>query len=276
METTKQEPTIADLIRRVTEGNETVMDVSVGEDGERKVRFGQRKLQPELPMLKRTESPPKAHAFHTAESLTAYLAQYGSETTVVLLDTTALKGCAVLSETDGNQFELLAFEPVRHPLFAEWSAILGRRVDVIQFAEFVMGHRRQIIAPDGKETALLFSQLQASTKTTVARGQGRTAINGVMCETKIQGKTAEAFVELPDSLTIRLPLFIGEPEQNIEIDLLVGSQDATIWVSASASGVLDAQLRAFSGMADRIREELTEAVVGLGRVGHGAWKYLQA
>jgi hypothetical protein len=97
-----------------------------------------------------------------------------------------------------------------------------------------------------------------------------------MVETKIQGKTAEAFVELPETLTIRLPLFVGEPESDIEIDLLVGSQDTTIWVSASASGVLDAQLRAFSAMCDRIKEELTEAVVGLGSVKHGSWKYLQA
>ena len=272
----KDQVTVADLLRRVTEGQETVFDIEVDEHGSRKVSFGQRELQPELPTPTRQESPPRAHVFHTADSLIEYVQKYGAGDTVILLDVPAMNGCVVLSDVSDEQFELLPFQPMQHPLFVEWSKMLGKRIDVLMFAEFVMGHRRQIVAPDGREAAMIFSQLQASTKMTVARGQGKAAINGVMVETKIQGKTGEAFVELPESLTVRLPLFVGEPEADIEIDLLVGSADTSIWVSASAAGVLDAQLQAFTAMADKIRDGLPEMTVGLGRVGHGAWKYLQA
>ena len=272
----KNQVTVADLLRRVTEGQETVFDIEVDEHGSRKVSFGQRELQPELPTPTRQESPPRAHVFHTADTLIDYVEKYGDANTVILLDVPAMNGCVVLDDKAEEQFELLPFQPMQHPLFVEWYKMLGTRIDVLTFAEFVMGHRRQIVAPDGREAAMIFSQLQASTKMTVARGQGKAAINGVMVETKIQGKPGEAFVELPESLTVRLPLFVGEPEVEIEIDLLVGSTDTSIWVSASAAGVLDAQLRAFTAMVDKIRDGLPEMTVGLGRVGYGAWKYLQA
>lgn len=272
----KDQVTVADILRRVTEGQETVFDIEVDEHGSRTIKFGQRKLQPELPTPTRQESPPRAHVFHTADSLIGYVEKYGDGDTVILLDVPTMNGCVVLDDLRKDQFELLPFQPMQHPLFLEWYKMLGRRVDVLQFAEFVMGHRRQIVAPDGREAAMIFSQLQSSTKMTVARGQGKAAINGVMVETKIQGKTGEAFVELPESLTVRLPLFVGEPEAEIEIDLLVGSQDTSIWVSASASGVLDAQLQAFTAMADKISDGLPEMTVGLGRVSHSAWKYIQA
>lgn len=272
----KDQVTVADILRRVTEGQETVFDIEVDEHGSRTILFGQRKLQPELPTPTRQESPPRAHGFNTPDALISYVEKYGDFNTLILLDVPKLRGDVILNEKADEQFELLSFAPIEHPLFAEWRAVLGKRMDVLAFAEFVMGHRRQVVQPDGREAAMVFSQLQASTKMTVARGQGRSAINGVMVETKIQGKTGEAFVELPESLTVRLPLFVGEPEQDIEIDLLIGSQDTSIWVSASAAGVLDAQLQAFTAMADKIREELPEMTVGLGRVGYGAWKYLQA
>lgn len=269
------ETTISKLLRRVTEGQESIVELS--KEGDlTKIAFGQRKLQPELPTPTRMESPPRAHIFHTADSLLGYVERYGCDNTVILLDVPAMSGCVVLDDKADEQFESLPFQPMQHPLFVEWSKMLGRRIDVLQFAEFVMGHRRQIVVPDGREAAIVFSQLQASTKMTVARGQGKGAINGVMVETKIQGKTGEAFVELPESLTVRLPLFVGEPEADIEIDLLIGSQDTSIWVSASAAGVLDAQLQAFTAMADKIRDGLPEMTVGLGRIAHGAWKYLQA
>lgn len=272
---TTDQTTISDLLRRVTEGQESILELS--KDGDlKRIAFGQRKLQPELPTPTRQESPPRAHVFHTADSLIAYAEKYGDCDTVILLDVPSMNGCVVLSDVADQQFELLPFQPTQHPLFVEWSKMLGRRIDVLQFAEFIMGHRRQIVSPDGREAAMIFSQLQASTKMTVARGQGKAAINGIMIETKIQGKAGEAFVELPESLTVRLPLFVGEPEQDIEIDLLIGSQDTSIWVSASAAGVLDAQLQAFTAMADKIRDGLPEMTVGLGRVAHGAWKYIQA
>jgi hypothetical protein len=267
--------TIAKLLRRVTEGQESILELS--KEGEvTKVAFGSRKLQPELPVMIRSESPPRAHVFHTPGSLVDYVTMYGNDKTVILLDVPAMKGAVVLDETNFDQFECLPFEPVKHPLFSEWAAMLGKRLDVLQFAEFVMGHRRQVVQPDGREVAMIFSQLQASTKMTVARGQGKQALNGVMVETTIQGKKGEAFVELPESITIRLPLFVGEPESEIEIDLLVGAEGDRLWVSASASGVLAAQFVAFERMADAIKSGCESATVGLGRVSHGKWDYLRA
>lgn len=275
-EQTKPDTSIADLIRKVTDGAETVMDIGLDAAGNQTVRFGQRKLQPELPTMVRSESPPRAHVFHTPQSVVEYVETYGCGTTVILLDVPAMRGCVVLDEARDEQFECLPFEPIKHPLFAEWAAILGKRMDVLQFAEFVMGHRRQVVHPDGRDVALTFSQLTASTKMTVNRGQGKTALNGVMVETTIQGKKGEAFVELPESLTIRLPLFVGEDPSDIEIDLLIGANGEAIWVSASAAGVLQAQFEAFDRMAAAIKEGCQEATVGFGRVNYSEWDYLEA
>jgi hypothetical protein len=266
--------TIADILRRVTEGQETVLDVSAGG---KSVTFGSRKLQPELLELKRTESPPRSHTLHTAEAVSDYVNRYGSNDTVVLLDTTTLTGRVVLKETADKQRETLKFEPQLHPLFREWLPLIGQRTPVSTFAEFAIGHRRQIVAPDGRTVALLFGQMRARKEVTIAVGEGKSAINGVMVTTTIQGKPSQEFVEVPDFITIRVPLFVGGDDQDIEIDLTVGESNGTIYVLCSASGVEEAKHKAFDAMCEAIRAGIDyESVIVLGAHGAGTWNYLKA
>lgn len=269
-----EKTTIEKLLRRVAEGQETVIDVAA--DG-KSVTFGQRKLQPELPMLQRTESPPRAHVLHTAEAVADYVNRYGNNDTVVLLDATSLSGRVVVSETANKQRETLTFSPQLHPLFREWIPLIGQRTPVPVFAEFAIGHRRQIVAPDGRTVALLFGQMRARKEVTISVGEGKSAINGVMVTTTIQGKPSQEFVEVPDFLTIRVPLFVGGSPQDIEIDLTVGESGGTIYVLCSASGVEEAKHKAFDAMCTAIREGIThEAVIVLGAHGAGTWNYLKA
>jgi hypothetical protein len=271
------ESTIAEILRRVTEGQETVIDIEVDEHGSRTVKFGNRKLQPGLPELERTESPPRAHTLHTAEAVADYVNRYGSNDTVVLLDATTLTGRVVLRETADKQRETLKFEPQLHPLFREWLPLIGQRTPVSTFAEFAIGHRRQIVSPDGRTVALLFGQMRARKEVTISVGEGKSAINGVMVTTTIQGKPSQEFVEVPDFITVHVPLFVGGEPKDIEIDLTVGESNGTIYVLCSASGVEEAKHQAFDAMCAAIREGIThEAVIVLGAHGSGQWNYLKA
>lgn len=270
--------TLDTLLRRVVDGQETVFDVATEADGTRKVIVGQRKLQPEILPPQRAESPARAHVLHTAAAVCDYVNEYGSDKTVILLDSTTLDGRIVLYEDADEGFEVLTFKPVVHPLFAEWEPMLTHRVEVAIFAEFILGHRRQVIEPDGKTLAGIFSQVRADKTTEIHRGTGKNAINGVTVSVKISGKVQELPVELPDTIQILVPLFVGMDPSVIEVDLLVQEFDNKVYVSASAAGVLEAKHAAFAAMVEEIREgiEYEKATVGLGKIGHSQWAYLKA
>lgn len=277
--------TVETLLRSCPPGKETVFDLVRELDPEGKpvqrlvVQTVERPKEPS-PEPRRAESPPRAHVFHDGEAFSAYLLANGGSQTVVLADVAAGAMTAVLDDGAADGLELVRFEVQTHPLWKSWEQLLAcdGGVELREFARFVMTRRRQIVAPDGRELAITLNQVTATKKITRQVGQGVRAVNGLVIETLIQGTAREIPVELPESLTLELPLVLGGARQRIDLDLLVQAGEDGIVVHLAAPGAAEARLAAFETLVDGVRAGLSEtgAVVGLGRIAHGQWKYLPA
>lgn len=262
---------VSELLRKVTEGNETILDVNA-QGG---LKVSQRKLQPEVPEY--MDEPPIAranardHVFHDVDAFCEYLKVEGSkDSTLVLADAKSRTVTAILDENSETDREIIRLNAIEHPLFTPWGGMLDRACPVLDFAMHCMKHRRAVIEPDGKELALTFSQLKMSKSISIATGVGKKSLNGVMTEVNIGGEVRGYAVELPESITIECPLFIGTAPQRIDIDLLVTDQGTSIVVVAVAPDVEAQRIAAFEQFVSTIREQ-TGYLVGLGTVQHRKW-----
>lgn len=267
-----------ELLTNVRVGEQTVFDVAGGPEA-RKLTVELRKLHPEEARPpKRAESPAKKHEFFAAASLAAYLAKYGSEHTVVFADPNAEMIHAVLDERAKDGFEVLTMRPALHPLWKPWAEVAGRRVPLRDFAQFVAQNRRVIVQPDGKSLTLMLSQVRASVSVEVQHGRGKEAVNGLMIKTKIQGVEKQDSVEIPDEITIDVPLYVDTENRPIELDLcLEADRDGEVSVLVSAGTVAEARVAAFEDMVEVIRAGIADkgATVTFGRPQHGPWAYLR-
>lgn len=277
--------TVETLLRSCPPGKETLFDLVRELDPEGKPVGRLVVTTVELPKMqspepRRAESPPRAHVFHDGEAFGAYLQANGGSQTVVLADVAAGAMTAVLDDAATDGRELVRFEVQTHPLWKAWEQLLACEdgVELREFARFVMTRRRQICEPDGRELAITLNQVTATKKITRQVGQGVRAVNGLVIETQIQGTAREIPVELPDSLTLELPLVLGGKRQRIDLDLLVQAGEDGIVVHLAAPGAAEARLAAFEELVAALRAELSanHVVVGLGRIAHGTWKYLPA
>lgn len=273
---------IGQLLRAVRPGQENIIDLVAEQlaDGtpHKRVTLGQRTLQAEAPKPpQRAESPRRAHRFADLAGFVAYLRKYKSTEgdTVVLADVGNQTIAATLDEKAVSGFEVVTLKPAVHPLFAPWADLLeAGQIEIGKFAEFLLANRRVVSSPDGMELVATFSQVRASVNTTIKRGIGNKSINGVMVTVEIAGESKAQPVDLPNSITIQAPLFVGTSEQDIEIDLLLTSPSAgVIAVTLTSAGVLEARVAAFLDMLEAIRgvEGLT---VGMGRPAVKPWAYV--
>lgn len=278
--------TVEHLLRSCPPGKETLFDLVRELDPEGKpvgrllVQTVERPKEPS-PEPRRAESPPRAHTFFEAAAFAQYLADRGAPETVVLADVRASAMVAVLDDQADRGFELIRFEVQPHPLWEAWEQLLACQdgVELREFARFVMTRRRQIREPDGRELAITLNQVTATKKITRQVGQGVRAVNGLVIETQIQGTAREIPVELPDSLTLELPLVLGGTVQTIHLDLLVQAGEDGIVVHLAAPGAAEARLATFEALVEEVRRLLPydrRVIVGLGRIAHGTWKYLPA
>ena len=231
-------------------------------------------LQPEQPKHpQKRQSPARAHVFHDIDGFVEYLEEYRTENTVVLTNVEAQSICAILDDKAYNGFETIRMQPIIHPLFEAWESLLDVNCTVNTFAEFIMSNRRQIIDPDGRETALLFGQIRAAINTTIQKGRGKSSINGIMVETEIQGERNSEPVELPETITIECPLYVGTEPIRIEFDLLVHMSCDEVAVRMSSSQVKAARIDIFMAMIENLRS-IGKLLVGLGQPDHRDWNYL--
>lgn len=271
--------TLADFLRNVQAGQETAIEVArqiCPDTGAMTVRLAleRRQLQPEPPNHPlRVESLARAHEFHDPEALAAYLATYGGANTVAWASVDERTITACLDEKAGHQRELVTCRPTLHPIFEPWHTVLADALDIGDFAAFVRQNRRTIVDPPGADVAMLFGQVIASRHTTMHRGTGRHAINGVVCETEIQGVARTEPVDLPDTLTIEAPLFLRSEPARLAIDLTVRlNADDAVVVIATSPDVAERMLDAFEAMLDALRGRGVAA--GLGRPQYKPWEYL--
>jgi len=249
---------LSELLREVLPKEETVFEVAremIG-DGDAAVpattiKVMRRELQPEKPFAPdRRESPRRAHTCHEATGFAGYCLKHGTgKSVVVMADMITCEMKAVLDEKADGGFEVIGLKPAMHPLFKPWSEILDRTLPVKKFAEFIMANRRVIKGENVRELAMVFRQVHASIETELSQGVGNNSLNGLTIRTKIQAAGKSEHVDVPDTITVEVPLFIGTPAETIEIDLLAMADEQNgVTITASASMVLEAQSAAFTKM----------------------------
>lgn len=281
---------LKDLLENVRVGERTVLDVA-GDEKERKLTVELRKVHPEVPRPPmRQESPPRAHEFISALSLGDYLSRYGQKETVVFADPVNELMHAVIDERASAGLEILKMTPAVHPLWKPWLGVLGRKVPVEDFAEFVATNRRTIVEAsgaacgeiDGKELSQLLSQVRASVQVEIHRSKPRPGslpcVNGVLVTTRIQGVEEKGTVDMPDMLKLRVPLYVTTDPVDLEVDLALDADtEGNVSVLVTAGTVQEAKVQAFEAMVDTVRKA-TEAhgmVLTFGAPKHGAWNYLR-
>lgn len=278
----KQEPkpdSLEALITLAPENTATVFDL-LAEGGEsvKTIEVKRRTLQPEPPNEKEVaRAKARAHQFHSAEEFAAYIKRESSveESAVVLGDVDSKMVVCVLSEDSPSDRESISFLAKQHPLFDEWEKLLkSEELEVLEFAKFCQKNRRTIVQPDGRELAMIFSQVKMAKTVTVNRGLGKKSLNGVMVQTEIAGKKQDEIVELPDSITIECPVFVGCDPIKIEIDLLVDGSGEDVTVIATAPDLQAKRIEAFEQLIAIIREQ-SGLLVGLGKIAHREWELVR-
>lgn len=261
---------IGSLLRRAPEGQETVFDIANETDGEgnpkRSVSITRRIVHPEhptLPPLRRSRRA--AHRFSTADSVANYINQYGCERTVVVADANKLEATIILDESEefGDVIEL-SFAPMFHPVFNKWNSYFAKPVEIEEFAQFVMENRRQVQNPDGRELALMLSQVKLAKNVTIQRGKGAKVVNGVTMAVEIAGVKHDVEEQFPDSITINTPIFLEDEPVNVEFDLLVFERHDEVYVTLTNPEISGLVVERFMANISDIRETLNHGLVTYG------------
>lgn len=273
---------IRNFIRRVASGEENAIEVTeqLTDDGAKHVVLAlqNRKINAEAPAAPiRLESPRRCHVFYEAGSLAVYLDKYKTDNTVVMADPQERTIYATLDEKAVDGFEVLVLRPQVHPLFAPWQAVIGKTVRMTDFAEFIMRNRRSIANPNGKALALTFSQITAAISVTVHRGRGTKVLNGVLVKTEIQGQETTDPVELPDELTLEVPLYVGTKAMPLTCDLLLSTAtdddgEHEVVVNVTSSELEEARVKSFEEMMQAL-SKVQGIILGWGSPQTAAWDY---
>jgi hypothetical protein len=283
---------VKDIIRQLQPETNTVLQLVKEMDGDKpvsKIVVEQRRLNAEAPRHPiRSESKPRQHEFFEAKSFVSYLSKYGNVDTVIFANPDKGTMRAVLDEQSEVGYEIVSCDPMLHPLWKPWEQLVtgdqdadddepfGNSIPLERFVRFLMQNRRVVV--DGRGLVMELSQVSATTTVQLQRGRGKNAINGLMVTTKIQGQEATNLVELPDSITLTVPIFVGTSPKTLTLDLTIDVvvNGTGVVVSLSSGDLLAAKFEAFEEMF-KAMAALTEKgmTVTMGRPEHGAWEYLK-
>ena len=284
---------LKDFLRQIGEGDEHCIQIHEriipeGEDGAggKQIVFAMqnRRLQPEPPNHpERMETPSRSHVFFEAAGFAAYIeSATGNEEKggrcLVLADVTAGKIKAVLDDSADEGAEVVMFCPTPHPHAESWTGLIGEPMTLEQFVLHVLDNRRTIIEPEAGELLMTLRQVRASKNVTIEQGfAAKGALNGVMVETTIQGEVRNQPVELPESLTVEMPLFIGDLPTSFAIDIALSSPGNEVIVRLASSDYEVKRIEAFDLMVYRIKNLLANKpgiVFSTGLPSYQPWQYI--
>lgn len=227
----------------------------------------------------RKESPPTEHVFHEVGGFARYLAKYGSTDLVVLADTLHMRVAAILDEGADCGREIIQLCPPVHPRLQPWCQHLGQSMSVETFVLFLREHRRTIIEPPARDVIMALSQIQAKTEVKVHKGQGKRCLNGVVVKTEIQGVVKDEVVELPETLVISVPLFLGRDPVRIEIDVaLDADREGNVIVRMTTGDLTVARYEEFCRIVADLEQalDMKEITFAMGECRYGVWEYRRA
>jgi len=236
-------------------------------------------LEKKRAMPERMESPARAHRFYDVPGFVAYIFANKTGNTLVLADVKNTVISAVLDDKASKGFETVQMRPAYYPEFEMLAGILGQKMGAARFAE-QMVLNRGVLGEDAKESrqlAILWQQLTVSSKIEAAVGSGKTAVNGVMCTTKVSSGSGHDVVELPDNITVRTPIFVNRPvcEFQLVVTVLANSQ-GDVLIQADAPEIEVLKYKEIREMAAEVEKALSgdgdvQVTVGSGR--YENWHY---
>ena len=228
-------------------------------------------------MPERMESPPRAHVFYDVESFVLFVKKNKTKNTLVAADVIAGVIEAVLDDKAEKGFEDVCLRPALFPAFELLSGMIGRQLDITEFAKQVMRNRSVLgDEPDqGRQYALLMQQVTVASSIKACVGSGRKSVNGVMCTTEVKGGSGEDLVELPDALIVNVPLYVNRPSLRFLIDITVmASSRGEVAVRTDAPELKVLQYQEIKEMADEVGHAIKDEVtVVVGHLDTGSWSY---
>lgn len=292
---TSQHATVEDLTSKAKQGMETTFSLvealkaNGGEEGGvPTLKIERRLLNPETPEeMPREETKPRQHTFYAASGFIAYLRKFGSENTVLFADAQSRRVEAVLNELATKGREVVCLVPQVHPRWQPWRELLGQKLDLDNFRDLVTGNRRSIVEPDGRQLIFLMRQIRMSTEVQLQSGVvkgGAASVNGLVIRTKMtSGGSDSDTLDLPETITVKTPVLVDEPDQVVEMDLILsGSRDGTqVRCQLGSADLREAEISAFDNLVTRLREELggeeeDRFTVTHGTVDEGEWARLRS
>lgn len=267
------------FVGKVGEGNKTLLEIvkdELGDNNNITLTVKNQKVLPEAPKaMPKMASPKRAHVFHDAKGFGAYITKYKTEDTVVLVNVDQQTAYAVINEKADKGFEIITMKPVMHPLFRPWVEMFNRNNIIIKsFADFLRANRRVITVPVGIELVQMLTQIKVSRKITLHRGTGTHSLNGITCEMDIVGsKPEKKELALPDSMKIKVPMYLSTDPVELEIDLNIDADDNNIYVTCTCPDVMPRRIDAFDNMLKEI-EAIEKVTVALGTPNHEVWARL--
>lgn len=266
---------VSGLLRTAVQGKETVFDITE-KDGIRRVEIVRRDALPETrkepPSLDRGQK--RAHVFHDHMAFARYVAREGViGETLVLADANAAEITAILQDFAELQAEKIRMRATHHPLCKPWLEILDKPIAVLDFGLFCSRNRRAIAKPDGREVALIFQQIKIAKVVEINRGVGAKALNGVMIQTEISGQTSSSLVEIPETIEIECPIYIGGKPIRVPLDILITDRNDDVVVYVTCPMLAQVKCDAFQLFVEEIQKFLgDEHLVGLGTVILRRWR----
>jgi hypothetical protein len=272
--------TIQDFLKEVQEFGCNAINVSkkLLEDGKENVTL---ELIRKRVMPERMESPARAHVFYNAESFCSYLRDpmpYDkSERMIVFADIEQSVIYAVLNDEAEKGFEVITLQPPYHPEFKLlWQTLLDQdNIGIFEFARSMMRNRSILEGGPEKtmQLALLMQQITVSSNIKAYVGVGSRSVNGIMCTTEAKAGRDEAQIDLPDSIEVKVPIYIDTDPVSFGIDITItADRDGKVLVTTDNPEVQVRKYEVFNDILEYVKSKVG-ILVTLGRPDTKEWAY---
>jgi len=266
---------VKDFLQNVSEMGSNALNVSkkVLEEGKEQVTLDMRRTRI---MPERMESPARAHVFHEVDGFLAYIDENRTKNTVIFADVNNTMIYAVLDDGAEKGFEQIRFEALYHPEFVLLNkTLLDDTMDIMTFARNLM-RNRNVLAGDSekaKQLALMMRQITVSSKITACSGVGAKSVNGIMCTTEAKAGVAEDQIDLPDSIAVKVPIYIDTAPVQFDIDLtMTANRTGQVEVTTDNPELELRKFEVFQLIMERVRN-FDGVLVTLGKPMTKEWAY---
>ena len=267
---------VSEAIKKVAENELSAVALAkeLLDDGTKKVTvlLERRKIMPE-----RMESPARSHQFCDVDGFTEYVGNNKTTDTVVFCDVNETTIFAVLDDKAPKGFEIITLVPPYHPEFALLAeTLLDKTLGIQEFARAVMRNKRVIKDTAGhsaRNLAMIMQQIVVASETKQFIGDGKKQVNGLVTKTTIKaGSDVTDELEIPDSFTVELPIYINTDPKRFDVDITITTKQQGVVAVVDCPELEVKKYEVFEEMVAGLKNLAGVSVV-YGRPGRCDWNY---